>query len=845
MPMSCTSAPPTSRADSRRGAQRRPEQPRRDHAGPDGVLVARRIVPPERVHLVPDWLRKAHLGEHVGGERAEAFGPHHELQRGNLEGLQHRLRHLGLEERLVAASARRPRGYVLQPAQVDDLAARCDHPTVGRHQVPCQDGSGEEKSITPSRAPREGVGPSEGNVISRPRYETVTGVDAASYVSAADSAPPSRRRRPSDSTPSATAPRRRRPPAALVDLRGQLVESDQLSPVEHADQRGEEPQRRPPRRSGRCPTGRACQIRRRERRPVTRALRRSSPRPAARTGSVGSRWAAAFAAAVSSEESCRWGDAGSTGVAGEMSSASNVEVSTSSETLSASGSAAAARLGDCELRRVADPLRKRWPPRHPRPGSPARARPARREDRRWRPRSRRGSASCSGSAATAYAGRSGSVPCPVSRANWASSAFRRKVRTGVQRRIGHVVAARSREQLFARLRRQHRAENLPWSPSAARMRPRHPAPTRLPCRATARPPTAPRRRQPRRVRLPSRERIFAAPTHLRFRLGTAPLHSPGPALACGAGSPRPDPAPPHSWIFRELLRPRCRGSHPSEAASLGASSTAGASSASAGIFRSGPSGIGRGPSSSSVAGVARRPRAGARPPAARRPSSLRPSSGAAPPLPSGATLPAEATPPPLEPPQRPAPPRPIRRRRSPRRATGSSCRADALRACSAPSCMRLAETSPSIVVRGAALARDVFLAGHGVAELRVRRDRLEAEISAVVVGQIDRRDRRRGDRRCRFRRRGFLDLLRRRHRPRGRNRRRRRERRRPRRGDGGGGRMLRLDPSREPGGDGRRGGGAAIRVGAPPCRWPPSFPPAPRSSPGWRRRSPRRKRAAA
>src|SRR6185295_3755889 len=142
--------------------QRAPEQPRRHQRGPDGVLVARRVVALERVHLVPDRLREADLGEDVRGQRAQLLASDQVLEGGRLERLQDALRAGGLEEGTLADAARRPRGNLLEPAQIDDLTARRYEPTIRRKQVPCQDRSGQGEVHHALEGPGGGGGPASG-----------------------------------------------------------------------------------------------------------------------------------------------------------------------------------------------------------------------------------------------------------------------------------------------------------------------------------------------------------------------------------------------------------------------------------------------------------------------------------------------------------------------------------------------------------------------------------------------------------------------------------------------------------------------------------------------------------
>src|SRR5260370_7532988 len=125
----------------RRRAHRGAEEARGDDAGPDGVLVARPVLAVQRLQLVPDRLREAHFAERVGREGARGLATDQVLQSRRVEGLQHLLRGLRLEERPLAQPLRRPGRQVAQVRKVDDLAARRHQPRVGG-----EDGLGENRS---------------------------------------------------------------------------------------------------------------------------------------------------------------------------------------------------------------------------------------------------------------------------------------------------------------------------------------------------------------------------------------------------------------------------------------------------------------------------------------------------------------------------------------------------------------------------------------------------------------------------------------------------------------------------------------------------------------------------
>jgi hypothetical protein len=124
-------------------SQRAAEQSRGDHRRPDGMLVAGGIVPLERFHLVPHFLRVSHLRQHVGRKGAHVLAPHQVLQRGGLERLENALGASGLEEGALAQIAGCARCHLFQPAQIDDFAARRYQPTVRREEVPGQDRPGQ------------------------------------------------------------------------------------------------------------------------------------------------------------------------------------------------------------------------------------------------------------------------------------------------------------------------------------------------------------------------------------------------------------------------------------------------------------------------------------------------------------------------------------------------------------------------------------------------------------------------------------------------------------------------------------------------------------------------------
>jgi len=125
--------------EARRRAQGGPEEAGGHDRRPHRMLEADAVVALERLDLVPDLLGEAHVGQDVGGQAPQALAADQVLQRRSLERLQHRVRTGGLREGPVAELPRRLGRDLLEHAQIDDLTAGSDQPTIRREEVPGQD----------------------------------------------------------------------------------------------------------------------------------------------------------------------------------------------------------------------------------------------------------------------------------------------------------------------------------------------------------------------------------------------------------------------------------------------------------------------------------------------------------------------------------------------------------------------------------------------------------------------------------------------------------------------------------------------------------------------------------
>jgi hypothetical protein len=89
----------------------------------------------QRLEFVPDRLREPNFRQRIGSQDATAFASHQVLQRGRVEGLEHRFSQRRAEQRQFAAAARSLGGKGLQVSETDDLAARGDDATVRGDQI--------------------------------------------------------------------------------------------------------------------------------------------------------------------------------------------------------------------------------------------------------------------------------------------------------------------------------------------------------------------------------------------------------------------------------------------------------------------------------------------------------------------------------------------------------------------------------------------------------------------------------------------------------------------------------------------------------------------------------------
>src|SRR6185369_5298199 len=143
--------------------------------------------------------------EDVRGQRAQLLASDQVLEGGRLERFQDALRAGGLEEGTLADAARRPRGNLLEPAQIDDLTARRYEPTIRRKQVPCQDRSGQGEVHHALEGPGGGGGPASGRKRNLPAQVR----DKGTEVAVRPTFPPTRRRRgPNRPIPGHSSPRR-------------------------------------------------------------------------------------------------------------------------------------------------------------------------------------------------------------------------------------------------------------------------------------------------------------------------------------------------------------------------------------------------------------------------------------------------------------------------------------------------------------------------------------------------------------------------------------------------------------------------------------------------------------
>ena len=130
---------------ARRFAQRGAEQARCDHRGPDRMLEAARVFFAERFQLLPDLVGKAHFAQRIRDLGAGVGRAGQVLQRGRIERLQHRFRHVRLVQGALPAILGRAPGELLQVSDVDDLPSRGDQLSGRCHQVAGEDGASQRE----------------------------------------------------------------------------------------------------------------------------------------------------------------------------------------------------------------------------------------------------------------------------------------------------------------------------------------------------------------------------------------------------------------------------------------------------------------------------------------------------------------------------------------------------------------------------------------------------------------------------------------------------------------------------------------------------------------------------
>ncbi len=119
------------------------EEPRRHHRGPHRVLEPHRVFLAQRVQLLPDRFREAHLAQRIGDLRAGVGRASQRLQRRRVEGLQDGLGNLRFVQRALPGIPRRARRDFLQVPEIGDLPSRGDQLSAGCHEIPGENGASQ------------------------------------------------------------------------------------------------------------------------------------------------------------------------------------------------------------------------------------------------------------------------------------------------------------------------------------------------------------------------------------------------------------------------------------------------------------------------------------------------------------------------------------------------------------------------------------------------------------------------------------------------------------------------------------------------------------------------------